>query len=75
MRKKPERTNNLLAFAKGKGIKREPRFYLVIEKDGIKTCSQPGWPEEVQEYDIVINMHVYTDAEIEAYHKRIGFKP
>lgn len=39
-------------------VEHEPRVYRVIERNGIKTCSDPGYPDEVRTNDIVINVHV-----------------
>ena len=36
----------------------EPKVYIVIDRNGVKTCSAPGWPDDVQEDDIVFHIEI-----------------
>jgi hypothetical protein len=65
MKTQPKRTSKLLNFAKGEKLKREPRVYTVIERDGVQTCSNSGWPEDVQDDDTVfiVTFHDTKDSE------------
>jgi hypothetical protein len=54
-------------------MERDPKMFLLIDTDGVETCEDPDYPDNVQSFDHVIKMHIYTDAEIAEYHKSIGF--
>ena len=37
---------------------REQRVFIVKLEDGIKTCSDPGWPDEVMPHDKVFTIEI-----------------
>lgn len=39
-------------------VEHEPKVYRVIERNGIKTCSDPDYPDKVRPQDIVFHIEV-----------------
>lgn len=39
-------------------VEHEPKLYRVIERNGIKTCSDPDYPDKVRPQDIVFHIEV-----------------
>ncbi len=43
---------------------REQRVFRVIDRDGVQTCSDPGYPNEVLPHDIVFHITVLSEAQV-----------